>query len=87
MDVKVVDESVEETLITRVTIINPCVKSIPLPQKYQCLFHGLDSIRYGRHVFRFPITHMGYKRLVSSFQSDFMGRVVVQFGGADFEEV
>jgi len=77
----------EETLITRVTIINPNTRSLPLPQRYRCLFHGTESIRYGRHIFRFPITHMGYKRLVSAFQSDFMGKVQVSFGSAGFEEV
>ena len=87
MEVNVKDESVEETFITRVTMVNPNPCSIPLPSKYHCLFHGEDSIRYGRHVFRFPITHMGYKRLVSSFQSDFKGRVTVDFGSSGFEEV
>jgi len=87
MDVEVDNGVMEETLITRVTIINPHTNSIPLPKKYRGIFHGADSISYGRHTFRFPITHIGYKRLVSSFQSEFSGKVKVEFGSAGFDEV
>jgi hypothetical protein len=81
------NEGVEETLITRVTVINTKPAAIPLPKKYRGLFHGDESIRYGRHIFRFPIEHMGYKRLVSSFQADFAGKVIIDFGASGFDEV
>ena len=81
------DETQEEVMITRVCVINPNPDSIPLPERFRSLFHGDSCIKYGRHTFRFPITHMGYKRLVSSFQSDFMKKVRVEFGSAGFEEV
>ena len=87
MSIKFTDEALEETLISRVTIINTSLRSVPLPQHYQRLFHGAKAITYGRHVFRFPITHMGYKKLASSFQSKFAGKVKVEFGSAGFEEV
>lgn len=87
MDIQVGDEGVEEVLITRVTVVNPFVEPLPLPGKYRCLFRGDKELSYGRHVFRFPITHTGYKRLVSSFQSDFMGRLRVEFGSAGIHEV
>ena len=87
MSFEIMDESKHETFITRVTVINTSTIPIPLPYKYRCLFHGADSICYGRHVFRFPITHVGYKRLVSSFQADFVGKLRVDFGGAGFDEV
>ena len=85
----VVDASsrLEETFITKITVINPMVASVPLPKKYHCLFHGAESVRYGKHVFRFPITHLEYKRLVSSLQSDFKKVLQVNFGAAGFEEI
>ena len=87
MDFEVVDESIEETFITRLTVINPKPESVPIPKKYHCIFHGAGSVSYGRHLFRFPITHMGYKRLVSQLQVDFKGRLRVEFGGSDFDNV
>lgn len=87
MDIKVSDESVEETLISRVTIINPSPVPVPLPQQFRCMFHGAKEISYGRHLFRFPITHMGYKKLVSAFQAKFLRKVIVDFGFAGFDEV
>ena len=68
-------------------MINPSPDPIPLPYKYRCLFRGAFEMKYGRHLFRFPITHMGYKLLVSRFQSDFAGRVRVDFSSAGFDEV
>jgi hypothetical protein len=87
MGIQLANEGVEETLITRITIINTKPEAVPLPGKYRCLFHGAASIRYGRHIFRFPIEHLGYKRLVSSFQADFAGKVRVDFGASGFDEV
>ena len=87
MGIQVRDESAEETMITRVTVINPREESLPLPQRFRCLFRGAESLKYGRHTFRFPITHMGYKRLVSAFQSKFAGRLRIEFGASGFEEV
>ena len=87
MDIEVVDESKEETFITKITIINPSPTPVPIPYKYRCLFRGASKVSYGRHLFRFPITHMDYKRLVSSLQSDFMGVLQVDFGASGFDEV
>ena len=87
MGVEIVDESRMETVITRVTVINPSPTPVSLPTKYRGLFHGVSALPYGRHVFRFPITHMGYKRLVSSFQAQFVGRLRVDYGSAGFDEV
>ena len=74
------NETKEETFITNVTIINPRPFPVPIPSKYHCIFKGRDSVSYGRHHFRFPITHMDYKRLVSSLQSDYAGVLRVDFG-------
>ena len=87
MDIHFDDEKQEEVMITRVCVVNSNTDPIPLPDKYRCMFHGDSCIRYGRHTFRFPITNLGYKRLVSSFQSDFMRKVRVEFGFAGFDEV
>lgn len=85
--IEVVDDKLEKTFITKVTIINPNPSPVPIKEKYRCLFKGDSEVSYGRHHFRFPITHMGYKRLVSSFQSDYVGVFLVDFGGSDFDEV
>ena len=87
MSFELVGDSSEETLITRVSVINPYPVSIPLPYKYRCLFHGADVIRYGRHTFRFPITNMWYKRVISAFQAEFASKVKVDFGSAGFDEI
>ena len=87
MDVQFGDDKKGESLITRVTVINPHPDPVLIPQKYRCLFHGDTEVTYGRHVFRFPIDNLGYKRLVSSFQSDFMKRLVVDFGALGIDEV
>ena len=87
MGVQYGNEKLTESLISRITIINPNRDSIPLPQKYRCLFHGESSVKYGRHIFRFPISNMEYKRLVSSFQSEFAGRIRVDFSASGIDEV
>ena len=87
MDIEVVDESKEETFITKITIINPSPTPVPIHNKYRCLFRGASEVTYGRHLFRFPITHMDYKRMVSSFQSDYIGKLQVSFGASGFDEV
>jgi len=87
MNIEIPDDNLEETFITKVTIINPNPDPVPISDKYHCLFRGSSVVTYGRHLFRFPITHMGYKRLVSSFQSDFRGMLRVDFGAAGFDVV
>ena len=87
MSIELTDESVEETLVARLVVVNPSTAPVPLPQKYRCLFHGAESISYGRHMFWFPITHLGYKRLVSKFQSDFFGKVKVEFKTSGFDDM
>ena len=81
------NERMTETLISRITIINPSSAPVPLPMKYRRLFHGATHIKYGRHIFRFPIDNMNYKRLVTSFQNEFMGRIFVDFGASGIDEV
>jgi len=87
VNIEVPNDNLEETFITKVTIINPHPVPVILPPKYHCLFHGASMVSYGRHLFRFPITHMGYKRLVSSLQSDYAGVLKVEFGSAGFDTV
>jgi len=86
MNIEVSNDS-EETFITKVTIINPNPDPVSILHKYRCLFRGSPVVTYGRHLFRFPITHMGYKRLVSSLQSDYAGVLKVEFGAAGFDTV
>lgn len=81
------DEKAEDLVISRITVINPDPDPAFIPQKYRSLFHGESFLRYGRHLFRFPITNMGYKRLASSFQSEFMGRLGIDFGACGIEEI
>jgi len=85
VNIELPDDNLEETFITKVTITNPKPDPVPVPSKYHCLFRGSPVVFYGRHLFRFPITHMGYKRLVSSLQSDFAGILKVDFGAAGFD--
>jgi len=85
--IEIPSDRLEETFITKVTIINPNPASVPIEEKYHCLFRGSSEVSYGRHHFRFPITHMGYKRLVSSLQSDYAGVLKVDFSGSGFDEV
>ena len=80
MSVEVVNRSSEETFMVKVTIINPRPMSVLLPAKYHCLFRGVASLSYGRHIVSFPVTHIGYKRLVSSLQSEFRKTLRVDFG-------
>jgi len=87
MSIQVGNETVEEMLISRVVVINPKDQSVKLPQKYRGLFRGAEELKYGRHSFRFPIEHMGYKKLVSSFQNDFLGRLIVDFKTSGFDEI
>jgi len=87
MNITVLNDKLEETFITKVTIINPNPEPVPILDKYHCLFHGSSEVSYGRHYFRFPITHIGYKRLVSSLQTDYIGILKVDFGAAGFDEV
>jgi len=87
VNVEIPNDNLEETFITKVTIINPCSSPVALSDKYRCLFRGSSEVSYGRHLFRFPITHMGYKRLVSSLQSDYAGVLNVDFGATGFDEV
>jgi hypothetical protein len=77
----------EESVITRLMVVNPSPRPVPLPSQYRGLFHGASEIKYGRHVFRFPIDNLDAKRLVSRFQSDFQGLVRVDFGVETFDEV
>jgi len=85
--IEVINDSLEETFIARVTIVNPNPSPVIIKEKYRCLFRGNSEVSYGRHYFRFPITHMGYKRLVSSFQADYAGVFKVDFGSSGFDEV
>jgi len=87
MGIEVIDDKKREAVITRVMVINHNINPIEIPDRYRCLFHGRSFISYGRHIFRFPITSMDYKRLVSSFQAEFSGKVTVDFGSSGTEEI
>ena len=86
MDIQVGNEAIEEIVVTRVTVINPSEGPVKLPQRYRGLFRGAEELGYGRHVFRFPITHIGYKRLVSQLQVEFLGKLKVDFGTSGTDE-
>jgi hypothetical protein len=86
MQIVVGSGKMSECVITRVTIINKG-GDVHIPVEYRCMFHGADRVGYGRHVFRFPVTHIGYKRMVSKFQSEFAGRMVVDLSMSAIDEV
>jgi len=87
MGIQFGDEKQVSSLITRVTVINPNPSPVEILPKYYCLFHGKDLVEYGRHVIRFPVSNMGYKRLVSSFQADYAGQIRVDFGAVGIDEI
>jgi hypothetical protein len=85
--IEIGNDTLEETFIAKVTIINPSPTPVAIKEKYRCLFRGDQEVTYGRHQFRFPITNMGYKRLVSSLQGDYAGELKVDFSGSGFDAV
>jgi hypothetical protein len=84
--VEVGNEKGEEVLITRISIINRNPAPLSVAQRYQCMFHGEKAISYGRHVFRYPVTHTGYQRLVTAFIGDYPN-VRVDLGSSGIETV
>jgi hypothetical protein len=78
------DESQEETLITRVAVINRDSKPLRVKQKYSGLFHG-DVVRYGKHTIRYAVTSTTHQRLVSAFMKDYPG-LKVDIGASGLEQ-
>jgi hypothetical protein len=61
------DESGEEVLVTRISIINRNPSPVSVAARYASLLHGSRRVDYGRTVVRYPVTNTGYQRLVTAF--------------------
>jgi hypothetical protein len=79
------DESQEEVLVTRISVINRSPVPVRVSSKYRGLFHG-DLIRYGRHTVRYAVTSIDHQRLVTAFMKDFPG-LKVDIGASGLERM
>jgi hypothetical protein len=79
------DESQEEVLVTRVSIIYRGLEPLRVKPKYRVFFHG-DVLRYGRHTIRYAVTSTQHQRLVTAFMKDYPG-VKVDVGASGLERV
>ena len=70
MDIVYGDESLEEVLVVRVSVVNRGAEPVRVAPQYRGLFHG-DLVRYGRHTVRYAVTSTAHQRLVTAFMKEY----------------
>jgi hypothetical protein len=84
MNIAYGDEGQEETLVTRVAIINRSPIPVRVKRRYWGLFHG-DVVRYGKHTIRYAVTSTAHQRLVTAFMRDYP-HLKVDIGASGLEQ-
>jgi hypothetical protein len=70
MNVSYGDESQEEVLVARVSVINRGPDPVRVKPQYRALFHG-DLVPYGKRTIRYAVTSVAHQRLVTDFMRDY----------------
>lgn len=68
MRIELPKEKAEEQIIVRVTVINPSPIALKVGQGFACMFGGKNSVAYGRHTYRYPVSNVAKQRLVGALR-------------------
>jgi hypothetical protein len=85
MSVSYGDESQEEVLVARVSVINRSPVPVRVKPQYRVLFHG-DQVPYGKRTIRYAVTSVAHQRLVTAFMKDYP-KLQVDVGASGLERM
>jgi hypothetical protein len=79
------DESREEVLVARISVINRSPVPVRVDSRFRGLFHG-DSVPYGKHTIRYAVTSVAHQRLVTALMKGY-SQLEVDVGASGLERV